>query len=237
MNTHNKKSYKVKKNSHIYIILFLTLLFLIGLLYIFIHSNLTNKNKDSLSNTQIIKTSNEKKNEEIKDNILSGNFKLPKDVDTKNLPSPVSINFIPLKKSDVNDINMAWIATMKKDYQDGKETPFNQDNSRCVKEGRPKGERIYLPEICYMIPFDIRNNSNAILAGDTLLLGTDDVISLIPRYRVNNIIVSEINISNSNGKFNKIPLAGINENSFKILSSMVQEVSSLLAQRVNTVKK
>lgn len=145
-----------------------------------------------------------------------------------SLPPPVHIDVSLMRKDRINLVNLAWIQVLKTDYQRGDKTPVNQTEQHCVQPNRPKGEKIWLPEVCYMIPIEMRNNHNQRVAGDILLLGKDDIISMEPKYKEGNNIIAKIEISQPDGAYNSIPYAVIKEESYLIISNMMKEVTLLL---------
>lgn len=157
-------------------------------------------------------------------------IKTPTLSQSQNLPLPpgFNLNVSLMRKDKIDGLNLVWIHVLKHDYQRGDETPVNQNEQHCVQENRPKGDKIWLPEVCYMVPIEIRNNKNQHIAGDILMLGKDDIISLEPKYREGTNIIAKIEISQSNGEYNSIPYAAINEKSYIILYNMLKEVSLTL---------
>jgi len=144
-----------------------------------------------------------------------------------NLPPAIDIP-IPMGKVSAHNISLAWVAVMKKDYESGKPTPINQSNSRCQTHGRPQGDNIWLPEICYMIPIDMRDDHNHIVAKDILLMGNDNIVAIEPKYRDGHKIISNIKISHDDLNFNNIPYAGIDEKTFNILYQMSKETKAVV---------
>lgn len=144
-----------------------------------------------------------------------------------NLPSAINMP-LPMSKVSSHNISLAWVAVMKKDYEDGKPTPINQSNSRCQTHGRPQGNNIWLPEICYMIPIDMRDDHNHLVAKDILLMGNDNIVAIEPKYRDGNKIISNIKISHDDMNFNNIPYAGIDEKTFNILYQMTKETQQIV---------
>ena len=148
--------------------------------------------------------------------------------DYTGVPAKVDIGIVPIRKEDRTNLNMAWIAVMKSSYEDGRVTLSNQTSPHCLTKGRPHGQKIFIPETCYMVPVRMYDDHDRFIAGDTLLIGRDDIISMKPRYRVGDDTVLSMTISNENGDYNQIPYAAMNTVTYNRLARMAQEVREII---------